>query len=63
MAVVRFGVLARFEVVRLAVALDRVEPPEVEEREDDDARDVRLAGVRFVVAEAPVRGFLGAMSP
>ena len=63
LAVVRFGVLARLGVVRLAVAFDRDEPPEVEEREDDDVRDVRLAGVRFVVAEAPVRGFLGAMSP
>jgi hypothetical protein len=33
------------------------------EREVDDARDRPVAGDRFVVAEAPVRVFLGAMSP
>lgn len=32
-------------------------------REEDDAREPPLADDRLVVAEAPVRVFLGAMSP
>lgn len=51
----------RFVAARLADTV-LVEAREPEEREDDDVRDARLAGVRLV-AEAPVRGFLGAMSP
>jgi len=35
----------------------------VREREADDAREPPFAGVRFVVAVAPLRVFLGAMSP
>jgi len=33
------------------------------EREEDDVREPPFAGVRFVVAVAPLRVFLGAMSP
>jgi len=33
------------------------------ERDEDDARDPPLTGVRFAVVVAPLRVFLGAMSP
>jgi len=36
---------------------------DVREREEDDARVPPFVGVRFAVAVAPLRVFLGAMSP